>query len=307
MTNVVWLASYPKSGNTWLRILLGCLSLREDEAVDINKLPERDGMASERAPFDFHLLIDSGLLTHDEIDCLRPRLYELLADEPLAGNATQTAQPVRFVKAHDAYTMTPNGEPLLAGRRGANGAIVIVRDPRDIAPSLAHHTHRTIDAAIGFMNNLDASFCGQSDRQDSQLRQKLPGWSGHIAGWLEQRDIPVHLLRYEDLKKDTAGAVMEALSFSGWPVERERVERAVPLAAFDGLQTQERAAGFGEWLARGASGKLFFRRGESGGWRGELTAEQVARIESAHGAMMLRLGYELTTGRQSASDVGRRA
>ena len=51
----------------------------------------------------------------------------------------KTPPPVRFVKVHDAYTLTPKGEPLLAGRRGADGAIVIVRDPRDVAPSLANH------------------------------------------------------------------------------------------------------------------------------------------------------------------------
>lgn len=305
MTDVVWLASYPKSGNTWLRILLGCLSLRDGEAVDINELPS--GTASARAPLDFHMLIDSGLLTHDEIDCLRPRLHEILAGEQVFESTPEAGTPVRFVKTHDAYTLTPNGEPLLAGRRGAKGAILIVRDPRDIAPSLANHLEATTDAAIEFMGNADASFCGKPDRQDSQLRQKLPGWSGHVASWLEQSDIPVQVLRYEDLRNDTAGTVLKALRFSGWPVARESVEHAVALAAFDNLQAQERAAGFGEWFARGSSGKLFFRRGEAGGWRGELTAEQVARIERAHGPMMQRLGYELAAGRQTAFEDGRRA
>ena len=61
--------------------------------------------------------------------------------------------PVRFVKAHDAYTLTPTGEPLLAGARGADAAIVIVRDPRDVAPSLANHNGTGIDEAIAFMND----------------------------------------------------------------------------------------------------------------------------------------------------------
>jgi len=54
---------------------------------------------------------------------------------------------------HDAYTLTPKGEPLLGGRRGADGAIVIVRDPRDLAPSLANHNRVDIDNAIMLMND----------------------------------------------------------------------------------------------------------------------------------------------------------
>ena len=79
MTRTIWLASYPKSGNTWFRMLVANLSAKDGKPVDINDLPERGGIASARGPFDHLTLIDSGLLTHDEIDCLRPRVYEELA------------------------------------------------------------------------------------------------------------------------------------------------------------------------------------------------------------------------------------
>ena len=131
----VWLASYPKSGNTWLRMLIANLSAKDDKPVDINDLAERGGIASAREPFDHLLLIESGLLTHDETDNFRPRVYEELARgaEDDEYDAPDAAPAVRFVKVHDAYTLTPIGEPLLGGLRGAGGAIVIVRDPRDVA------------------------------------------------------------------------------------------------------------------------------------------------------------------------------
>jgi aryl sulfotransferase len=191
VTRTIWLASYPKSGNTRLRMLIANLSAKDDTPVDINDRPERGGIASARGPFDHLLLIDSGLLTHDEIDNLRSRVYE-----ELAGGAqddeyddVQAPPPVRFVKAHDAYTLTPLGEPLLAGARGAAGAVVIVRD---VAASLASHNNSSIVQAIAFMGNPAAGFCLQTNRQHNQLRQQLPGWSGHIASWLDQTDIPVH-------------------------------------------------------------------------------------------------------------------
>jgi aryl sulfotransferase len=143
VNSTVWLASYPKSGNTWFRMLVANLAAAGGKPADINDLQERSGIASARGPFDHLMLIDSGLLTHDEIDCLRPRVYEELArgadDDEY--DAPQNTPRVRFVKVHDAYTLTPIGEPLLAGRRGGSGAIVIVRDPRDVAPSLANHNN----------------------------------------------------------------------------------------------------------------------------------------------------------------------
>jgi aryl sulfotransferase len=73
MMRTIWLASYPKSGNTWFRMLAANLSAQNGKPVDINNLPERGGIASARGPFDYLSPLDSSLLTHDEIDCLRPR------------------------------------------------------------------------------------------------------------------------------------------------------------------------------------------------------------------------------------------
>ena len=248
MTRTIWLASYPKSGNTWFRMLVANLSAKDGKPVDINDLPERGGIASARGPFDHLLLIDSGLLTHDEIDCLRPRVYEELArgaqDDEY--DKLEEAPPVRFVKVHDASTLTPKGEPLLAGRRGADGAIVIARDPRDVAPSLANHNRVSLDAAIELMNNRQAVYCAKPGRLDQQLRQQVPGWSGHIASWLDQTDIPVYLIRYEDMQADTFAAFRKALDFAGRPASDDDIRRAVYYADFTELRRQETEKGFGE-------------------------------------------------------------
>lgn len=291
----VWLASYPKSGNTWMRLLIANLATATDRASDINSLPLHGDIASGRAPFDQTTLLESGLLTFEEIDALRPAVYAALTDEPWDDDGAAGA-PVRFVKAHDAYTLTPSGEPLLGGARAATGAIVIVRDPRDIVPSLAHHSRIGIDEAIAFMSDGKSCFCDGRDRQHRQLRQQLSDWSGHVESWLGQRDIPVHLIRYEDLHADPAAALRAALAFAQYDVTDAAIDRAVSLSSFGVLAAQERDHGFREAPAE----RRFFRRGIAGAWRDELTPAQVARIEAAHGATMLRLGYEPVTTPQLA-------
>ena len=103
----------------------------------------------------------------------------------------------------------------------------------------------------------------------NQLRQRLLTWSEHVASWLDQRDLPVHLLRYEDLSRDPGFTFQAAMAFAGRVVTDPDAARAVRLANFNTLQIQERAHGFKEWQSRGNT--LFFRRGEADGWRDELT------------------------------------
>jgi hypothetical protein len=134
---IVWLASFPKSGNTWFRIFLANLAASDSGPADINDLDERGGIASNRHEFEAATLLDSALVSHDDIDRLRPAVHV---------RAAANRKDQRWIKVHDAYTLNADGEPLL-GRRAATAAIYLVRDPRDVAVSFAHHTNTTIAAA----------------------------------------------------------------------------------------------------------------------------------------------------------------
>lgn len=288
MIPTIWLASYPKSGNTWFRILVANLWSDGDAPIDINLIDSADGIASWRNRFDQQMLIDSGMLTDDEADRLRPAHYAHAAAGAALPDIDEPPVPVRFVKTHDAWTLNDAGEPVLAGAKGAKGAILFVRDPRDVAGSFANHMACSVDGAIERMGDPDFCFAAKDDRLDLQFRQRLLGWSGFAASWLDQTDIPVHLVRYEDMIADTAGTAAAALAFAGVAAAPDRLERAIAFASMDELQRQESEKGFREAPRKT---RRFFRRGTSGGWRDELSTEQVIRIEHDHGAMMDRLGY----------------
>src|SRR5262249_36031404 len=131
----------------------------------------------------------------------------------------------------------------------------------------------------------------ETNGQEMQFRQKLLSWSSHAASWLDQTDIPVHLIRYEDLLNDTAGTLSGALDFAEVAASADKIKRAVTSCRFAFLCEEEQRNGFAEAPRRGIQ---FFRRGKAGGWRDDLTREQVVRIESRQGRLMRRLGYELS-------------
>lgn len=278
MAGPVWLASYPKSGNTWLRLLLANLLGGQQGPEDINN----PGLAAfslvNRPLIEDRTLVDSFLLTGEECDRMRPSLMEEAWRE--------AADHDVFIKLHDAYRHLADGTPLLG--RPARAALYVLRDPRDVAVSLAFHTGNPVDKTVRQILSGSARMGGDKPRHE-QVPQPLLDWSGHVRSWTGQRDVPVHVLRYEDLRADTAGIFGRATAFLGLAATPDEVARAVRQSDFSELQRQEAEKGFRE--RRPESTAPFFRAGRVGGWRDVLTPDQAAAIEDAHGAVMAEFGY----------------
>lgn len=274
--NLYWLASYPKSGNTWLRIFLGQL-LENADAQDLNQLALTDSISSSRYRFDRMVGVDAAELAQDTIDTLRPWVYEKWSQE---------ADKLQYVKAHDRYHLTPAGEPLFPAA-ATRGVIHIVRDPRDVALSLAHHRVKSVDDTIDFMADSGACFAQTKKSLPPQLRQWLGDWSGHMQSWLEC-PLPMLTVRYEDMLGDTLNTFTKIVRFAQIEVDSARIQSALEASRFSRLQKLESLSRFGE--APPNMGR-FFRKGQAGDWRENLTEAQVEKIVAQHGEMMRQLGY----------------
>ena len=285
---IVWLASYPKSGNTWLRAVLTNYLREDDEPASINALA--GNRYNSRALFDEFVGIKCSDMTDAEVSRYRARLRESLVEKLFAARAVSGETFHRdgrfFGKTHEAYRV-PDG-PARFRRGGTAGVVYLIRNPLDVAVSFAHHTNWSIDHVIRVMADPAAIDPPTVHGISEYLPEAMTTWSGHVSSWTAQSELSIHVARYEDLLKDPCSGFGAIVRFAGLEWDDARLDRAIGHAAFPRLRAQEEQDGFVEKLPAAPS---FFRAGVAGTWRSALTPGQVKALVDAHGEVMERLGY----------------
>ena len=275
MSGILWLASWPKSGNTWLRIFIANLLRGGQSAAEINSADLARHRANNIQMFEDAAGVEASDLTEEEIDRFRPCVFRHLAEN--------SREPL-FLKVHDGYTMLPDGEPVFPTDATA-GAVYILRNPLDVAISFAHYSALSVDRIIEV---LASGYCEPRKPAAGILTQRLLPWSEHVLSWIDGPPFPVHLVRYEDLHERPLETFSALARFCGLPADAASVHRAIRHSSFENLQAQERERGFVE---KPEVASAFFREGRANAWRGVLSDSQVAVVIERHGPVMRRFGY----------------
>ena len=283
MPGILWLASYPKSGNTWLRAVLANLIADPKEPLPINSLP--------------NLFLGDSFLMH--IEQLTGRKAEEIAEEELPQLRRRVhewfakSRPDNaMVKTHNAVLQI-DGVPLITPSATA-GAIYVLRNPLDVAVSFAHHYQVTYERAV-------ESLCDESyvlPPSGGQLTQYLGSWSRHVRSWTQAPGLPLHVLRYEDMTSKSFNTFKGLAEFLQLPSDKVRLQKAIRFSGFSEMRRQERKDNFVE--ARPDGKTPFFREGRVGGWREVLTDEQVERLIASQGEVMREFGYLDEAGRATS-------
>lgn len=283
---IIWLASYPKSGNTWLRAFLTNYMCNRQTPLPINELVGYtlgDGFLIHYERLTGKKAED---LSEAEIARLRPKVHEWFA--------TSKNQTV-FVKTHNLIGRVDGSD--LITPKATVGAIYVLRNPLDIAVSYAHHYRITLDEATEALCRRDHIAAGGP----RVLPQYLGSWSQHVRSWVDAPGLTPHVMRYEDLMEAAEPTFSALCDFLRWPSEPDRRRRAIQFSSFDELAGQERSGSFKEQPA-GAT-EPFFRQGRSGSWQSSLSSQQVQRIVEANGPVMQRFGYLSESGEPAVTSV----
>ena len=208
-----------------------------------------------------------------EVALIRPQVHAAIV---------QRTGSVSLVKTHAALGQL--GNLPTHNLAVSSGTIYIVRDPRDLAISLAAHNGSTIDAAITDM----ATPSYGTQNSDQAAFEVWGSWSEHTLSWTDKPHEAVLVVRYEDMLADptpTFTAVANHLRQKPTP---EQIAEAIELSAFKELQDAEIAAG--DFRERSERADRFFREGRAGEWRDKLSPRAGAPHRGRHREMM-KFGY----------------
>ena|ERR1700744_1392264 len=275
---IIWLASYPKSGNTWFRAFL--TALLGDGDVNINQM-KTDGIFSSKPLLENCTDIEPSYLYDNEAKTLQGEVFIYLEQFLQKENL--------FIKIHDAYTCRNDGQPLVPSVC-TRCAVYFIRNPLDIVGSFASHLDSTIDNAISWMNNPQGALAAQIDNYNvsNQFKQLILSWSAHVKSWTGDLPFPVFVLKYEDMIANPHAAFSKALIFMEIEATSEQIAAAIEASNFEQLQKKEKEVGFFE---KHIGNQLFFRKGQAGNWKTELNETQIANIIANHKEIMMRYNY----------------
>jgi aryl sulfotransferase len=270
----VWLVSYPKSGNTWLRVLLSNYRRIVLGPANLNEPLIGTQSHLSRHGFDEIMGIPSSELSEEELVHHRHKFHALFIEKYPGTSFTKVHET--YDGQHDAPTVFPADDRCKV--------IYLVRNPLDIAPSFAHHENCSIEEIIRRMADERAMV----RHGKTSFSEHIGAWDRHVLGWTEQDALPVLTIRYEDMLTDPRDAFSRIINFSELSLDRDKLEQAIESSRFDALQEKEKETGFSE---RPLASSHFFRKGRAGTWEDMLSDQQRDRILSDHGSTMQMFGY----------------
>jgi hypothetical protein len=216
----VWIASYPRSGNSWLRFMLSAYFCEATSSWDkisavVLEFPALVGRLA--AGKSKEQLWDEMCHMHDSLGKSFPRkgLPEGL-----------------YLKTHSVAANHLYAEK-------TKHAVLLVRNPRDVLVSAVNYKQLLMQSDMD--KSFESSYLDQFTRNGGDPDWKKIGfgtWQEHYFSWTSQ-PFPTHVVRYEDLRNDTESSLRKILTFLGVIVEDERLHRAVEECRLENLQKLE--------------------------------------------------------------------
>ena len=278
MDKIIWIASYPKSGNTFLRFLISSLIYSDDGNFDFD-------IIKNIRQFDIYKYF-SFVENLNYADSKNLDKLDIISKYWLEAQKKFFNVEKKFIfKTHSA-NLKVNGYNYTDENRTL-GLIYIVRDPRDIVISYSHHTGTSIDY------NINKLFDNKVTLLNSKRRIKviLSRWDTHIKSW-SLLNVKKYIIKYEDLINNTEKHFLELIDFIRkdlkiqFKLNSKKFNNIITNTSFKKLQENENIMGFDEVY----KGK-FFRKGLSKQWENILSEDQNIKIKKEFYIMLKKFNY----------------
>ncbi len=281
---IIWLASYPKSGNTWLRSMIASYFYTSTGEFDFGLLNNIDQFPS---------------FTHF-------RNYEDSFEKPESTSKywldaqikINEDKKIKFFKTHNALCTVENS--IFTDQKNTLGAIYIIRDPRNVINSIFNHfDKKNYQEALEFMQ--DEKRCLLHKENNRYLGfVSLFSWKTHQKSWLKNKLFPVLTIRYEDLQNKTFETFKEVIYFiksitkSKKSFNREKAKKVIQSCQFEKMKKMEREKGFAESVKKKKDSKKidFFHLGPKNNYKELLNKEIISEMNSLYKDELKEFKYE---------------
>ena len=267
---IIWIASYPKSGNTWIRSLLSSYLYSKDGLFNFDLLKKIEQFPSKK-----HL----EFFTKDFTDIKKVSEHWISAQEKI-----NLINRDIFMKTHSALCTLENNS--FTDRSNTKAAIYIIRDPRNLVTSLSHHYSMTTEESLNFIADKNQMLVKDEwGGKNFGIATVLGDWSEHYKSWKNIKFAPIHIVKYEDLinnTKETFTLILKFLSnFTDILIDHKKINNAVLSCDFDVLTKKEKEKGFHEAaISKKTNKKLnFFYLGKKNNWKNILNEKDSTKVK----------------------------
>ena len=278
---IIWLASYPKSGNTWVRSIISTLLYSNDGNFNfelikkVSQFPEKKYFKEFIDDFgNFNKIKESWILAQDTINL---------------------DNQIKILKTHQGkYNV---GKDSFTNDRNTLATIYIVRDPRTLVSSISNHYTLTLDEAFNFL--MTPQIIGNNKKwEDKETGMKclLGKWNDHYRSWTRDKS-NLLLIKYEDLIKNPENELEKIINFLkkylNVETNKNKNKEILETTSFKSLKEMEQKGLFKEnVLSKKDDSKVnFFHLGPANNWKDNLGEDFKNKIEKNFYQEMTELEY----------------
>ena len=277
---IIWLASYPKSGNTWVRSFLSAYYYSSDGKFTFELLKKIKQFPSKE-------FFDRKLLSVDEAS----------QNWLIAQKKIKDKKKICFLKTHNVNGAFKGNS--FTTTEFTAGAIYIVRDPRNVLTSVMNHYSLSESDGLKMMNSVYRNLRDENDNDNYSNYSFISSWSNNYNSWKLSKNINSLFIKYEDLENDKYNTFSKIVNFTNNIIKKEskidenKFKLALETTNFEVLQKKEEYEGFDEAVYSSKEGKIkrFFNLGTKNNYKNLLKPETSKIIEGLFEKEMKELGY----------------